>query len=187
MLKSGPRGATNSPKTCSISGVFWIYEDFLFCFSSHYLLIIIIDSLYVYIGVYLCVYARACVRLCARALVCACLCIFVVWGRVWGRVLNCTINILQTNISAIFIFFLSYEFRLRVALGPGGDLMLTSRIRNTNNDGKTFSFTFAYHTYFLVSDIRFVERYSGGSLVLTCWMIFLSYVHYGYTNATPLY
>ncbi|KAJ6854065.1 putative glucose-6-phosphate 1-epimerase [Iris pallida] len=32
----------------------------------------------------------------------------------------------------------SYEFRLRVTLGPGGDLMLTSRIRNTNNDGKAF-------------------------------------------------
>ncbi|KAL1335409.1 putative glucose-6-phosphate 1-epimerase isoform X2 [Arachis ipaensis] len=47
----------------------------------------------------------------------------------------------------------SFEFRLRVALGPGGDLMLTSRIRNTNTDGKPFSFTFAYHTYFSVSDI----------------------------------
>ncbi|KAH7544686.1 hypothetical protein FEM48_Zijuj01G0012100 [Ziziphus jujuba var. spinosa] len=47
----------------------------------------------------------------------------------------------------------SYEFRLRVALSPGGDLMLTSRIRNTNTDGKAFSFTFAYHTYFSVSDI----------------------------------
>ncbi|KAL6191732.1 hypothetical protein ACLB2K_038122 [Fragaria x ananassa] len=35
----------------------------------------------------------------------------------------------------------SYEFRLRVALGPGGDLMLTSRIRNTNSDGKPFTFT----------------------------------------------
>jgi glucose-6-phosphate 1-epimerase len=49
----------------------------------------------------------------------------------------------------------SYEFRLRVALGPGGDLMLTSRIRNTNADGKPFSFTFAYHTYFSISDIRY--------------------------------
>ncbi|CAL9181249.1 unnamed protein product [Musa hybrid cultivar] len=51
----------------------------------------------------------------------------------------------------------SYEFRLRVALTPGGDLMLTSRIRNTNSDGKPFSFTFAYHTYFLVSDISEVR------------------------------
>ena len=48
----------------------------------------------------------------------------------------------------------SFEFRLRVALGPGGDLLLTSRIRNTSVDGKPFSFTFAYHTYFSVSDIR---------------------------------
>ncbi|KAK7265239.1 hypothetical protein RJT34_32856 [Clitoria ternatea] len=51
----------------------------------------------------------------------------------------------------------SFEFRLRVALGPGGDLMLTSRIRNTNVDGKPFSFTFAYHTYFSVSDISEVR------------------------------
>ncbi|CAL9082854.1 unnamed protein product [Musa acuminata var. zebrina] len=51
----------------------------------------------------------------------------------------------------------SYEFRLRVALGLGGDLMLTSRIRNTNADGKLFSFTFAYHTYFSVSDISEVR------------------------------
>ncbi|XP_061353057.1 putative glucose-6-phosphate 1-epimerase [Gastrolobium bilobum] len=51
----------------------------------------------------------------------------------------------------------SFEFRLRVALGPGGDLMLTSRIRNTNSDGKPFSFTFAYHTYFSVSDISEVR------------------------------
>lgn len=51
----------------------------------------------------------------------------------------------------------SYEFRLRVTLGPGGDLMLTSRIRNTNADGKAFSFTFAYHTYFSVSDISEVR------------------------------
>uniref|UniRef100_A0A0E0KUT1 Glucose-6-phosphate 1-epimerase n=1 Tax=Oryza punctata TaxID=4537 RepID=A0A0E0KUT1_ORYPU len=47
----------------------------------------------------------------------------------------------------------SFEFRLRVALGPGGDLALTSRIRNTSTDGRPFSFTFAYHTYFSVSDI----------------------------------
>jgi glucose-6-phosphate 1-epimerase len=47
----------------------------------------------------------------------------------------------------------SFEYRLRVALGPGGDLMLTSRIRNTSADGKSFSFTFAYHTYFSISDI----------------------------------
>lgn len=51
----------------------------------------------------------------------------------------------------------SYEFRLRVALGTGGDLMLTSRIRNTSADGKPFTFTFAYHTYFSVSDISEVR------------------------------
>ncbi|KAK4404590.1 putative glucose-6-phosphate 1-epimerase [Sesamum angolense] len=51
----------------------------------------------------------------------------------------------------------SFEFRVRVTLGPAGDLMLTSRIRNTNTDGKPFSFTFAYHTYFAVSDISEVR------------------------------
>ncbi|MED6145061.1 hypothetical protein PIB30_021567 [Stylosanthes scabra] len=51
----------------------------------------------------------------------------------------------------------SFEYRLRVALGTGGDLMLTSRIRNTNSDGKPFTFTFAYHTYFSVSDIRLTK------------------------------
>ncbi|QCE13435.1 putative glucose-6-phosphate 1-epimerase isoform X2 [Vigna unguiculata] len=51
----------------------------------------------------------------------------------------------------------SFEYRLRIALGPGGDLMLTSRIRNTNSEGKPFSFTFAYHTYFSVSDISEVR------------------------------
>ncbi|XP_064958764.1 putative glucose-6-phosphate 1-epimerase isoform X1 [Musa acuminata AAA Group] len=45
----------------------------------------------------------------------------------------------------------SYEFRLRITIGPGGDLMLTSRIKNT--DGRPFSFTFAYRTYFSISDI----------------------------------
>eukprot|EP00253_Pinus_taeda_P000072 PITA_00072 len=47
----------------------------------------------------------------------------------------------------------SFEFRLRVVLAPGGDLTLISRIRNT--DSKPFTFTFAYHTYFSVSDIRY--------------------------------
>ncbi|KAG5594719.1 hypothetical protein H5410_035951 [Solanum commersonii] len=50
-----------------------------------------------------------------------------------------------------------FEFRLRVALSPAGDLMLTSRIRNTSTDGKPFAFTFAYHTYFSVSDISEVR------------------------------
>lgn len=51
----------------------------------------------------------------------------------------------------------SFEYRLRITLGPGANLMLTSRIRNTNSDGKPFSFTFAYHTYFSVSDISEVR------------------------------
>ena len=36
-----------------------------------------------------------------------------------------------------------------------GDLTLTSRIRNTNIDRRTFSFQFSYHTYLSVSDIRY--------------------------------
>lgn len=36
--------------------------------------------------------------------------------------------------------------------------MLTSRIRNTNTDGKPFTFTFSYQTYFAVSDIRFYDK-----------------------------
>ncbi|KAM0931058.1 hypothetical protein ACQ4PT_000562 [Festuca glaucescens] len=51
----------------------------------------------------------------------------------------------------------SFEFRLRIALGALGDLSLTSRIRNTNTDGRPFSYTFAYHTYFSVSDISEVR------------------------------
>ncbi|CAK8544883.1 unnamed protein product [Lathyrus sativus] len=45
----------------------------------------------------------------------------------------------------------SFEFRLRVSVTKDGDLSLISRIRNIN--GKPFSFSFAYHTYLLVSDI----------------------------------
>ncbi|XP_078153329.1 putative glucose-6-phosphate 1-epimerase [Carex rostrata] len=51
----------------------------------------------------------------------------------------------------------SFEYRLRVEVGPGGILTLTSGIRNTNSDGKSFSFTFAYHTYFSISDISEVR------------------------------
>ncbi|XP_010545409.1 PREDICTED: putative glucose-6-phosphate 1-epimerase [Tarenaya hassleriana] len=51
----------------------------------------------------------------------------------------------------------NFEYRLRVGLGVEGELMLTSRIRNTNSDGKPFTFTFAYHTYFSVSDISEVR------------------------------
>ncbi|CAM8940804.1 unnamed protein product [Rhodiola kirilowii] len=50
-----------------------------------------------------------------------------------------------------------YEIRLRVCLSPGGDLLLTTRVRNTNLDGKPFTFTFAYHSYFFVTDISEVR------------------------------
>ncbi|KAL8136384.1 hypothetical protein V2J09_002385 [Rumex salicifolius] len=65
--------------------------------------------------------------------------------------------ILKPSDEDIKIWHHSFEFRLRITLGPGGDLMMTSRIRNTNSDGKPFSFTFAYHTYFSVSDISEVR------------------------------
>ncbi|KAJ6691646.1 APOSPORY-ASSOCIATED PROTEIN C-RELATED [Salix purpurea] len=39
--------------------------------------------------------------------------------------------------------------------GIGGRSMLTSRIRNANADGKPFTFTFAYYTYFSDLDIRY--------------------------------
>ncbi|CAA0812116.1 Galactose mutarotase-like superfamily protein [Striga hermonthica] len=48
-----------------------------------------------------------------------------------------------------------YEFRLRVILTFDGNLTLVSRVRNVN--GKPFSFSFAYHTYFSVSDISEVR------------------------------
>ncbi|OEL15918.1 putative glucose-6-phosphate 1-epimerase [Dichanthelium oligosanthes] len=76
----------------------------------------------------------------------------------------------------------SFEFRLRVALGPSGDLSLTSRIRNTNTDGRPFSYTFAYHTYFSVSDIRILswmflsKTACSGCLSLTCAYYFISEV-----------
>ena len=36
--------------------------------------------------------------------------------------------------------------------------MLTSRIKNISSDSKPFQFTFAYHTYFSVSDIRYLVK-----------------------------
>ncbi|MBA0866864.1 hypothetical protein Goshw_025134 [Gossypium schwendimanii] len=68
------------------------------------------------------------------------------------------LKISQTDLLHGFVFYSSYEFRLRLALGLGGDLMLTSRIRNMNTDGKPFTFAFAYHTYFSVSDISSCGR-----------------------------
>ncbi|KAK3152279.1 hypothetical protein QOZ80_2BG0156770 [Eleusine coracana subsp. coracana] len=71
---------------------------------------------------------------------------------------NCHIDlILKQTQEDLKIWPHSYEFRLRVALSPRGDLILTSRIRNTSSDGKPFQFTFAYHTYFSVSDISEVR------------------------------
>nr|XP_043622563.1 putative glucose-6-phosphate 1-epimerase [Erigeron canadensis] len=46
-----------------------------------------------------------------------------------------------------------FEYRLRVALRRGGELVLTSRIKNTNSDGRPFKFTCGYPAYFSVSDI----------------------------------
>lgn len=93
-------------------------------------------------------------------------------SQAWIYTVNIHISLLLgffvTSLSlhgSIIIF--SFEFRLRVALSPSGDLMLTSRIRNTNTDGKPFSFTFAYHTYFSVSDIRYV--YQCGLYFLLCF------------------
>ncbi|KAJ7545725.1 hypothetical protein O6H91_08G007300 [Diphasiastrum complanatum] len=48
-----------------------------------------------------------------------------------------------------------FELRLQVALGPGGDLILTLRARNT--DSKPFTFTIGLHTYLSVSDISEVR------------------------------
>jgi D-hexose-6-phosphate mutarotase len=47
--------------------------------------------------------------------------------------------------------------------------MLTSRIRNSNADAKSFTFTFAYHTYFSISDIRYFQ------LTIKEWRLKLSY------------
>ncbi|KAL8196268.1 hypothetical protein R6Q57_025268 [Mikania cordata] len=48
-----------------------------------------------------------------------------------------------------------FEFRLRVLLTSDGTLKLISRVRNIGF--KAFSFSIAYHTYFLVSDISEVR------------------------------
>lgn len=49
----------------------------------------------------------------------------------------------------------SFEFRLRVSLAADGYLTMISRVRNVNS--KPFSFSFAYHTYFSISDISEVR------------------------------
>ncbi|MCO5567446.1 hypothetical protein L7F22_021137 [Adiantum nelumboides] len=50
---------------------------------------------------------------------------------------------------------MSFEFRLRVMLGPEGELGMTARVRNV--DSKPFSFTVAFQTYFAVTDISEVR------------------------------
>ena len=81
----------------------------------------------------------------------------------------------------------SYEFRLRVALSPRGDLILTSRIKNISSDSKPFQFTFAYHTYFSVSDIRYLVKCQLFALCLHQIIFGVSYtlsakVHSQYKN-----
>ncbi|XP_012851097.1 PREDICTED: putative glucose-6-phosphate 1-epimerase, partial [Erythranthe guttata] len=46
-----------------------------------------------------------------------------------------------------------FELRLRVILGPTGDLTMTTRVKNVNTNGEPFAFKFAYHSYFSVSNI----------------------------------
>ncbi|KAH0941911.1 hypothetical protein HID58_001548 [Brassica napus] len=48
-----------------------------------------------------------------------------------------------------------FVYRLRVALGHGGDLILTSRVKNS--DVKPFNFTVGLHPYFSVSDISKIQ------------------------------
>lgn len=72
-------------------------------------------------------------------------------------------------------FPLSFEFRLRISLAADGVLSLISRIRNIN--GKPFSFSFAYHTYLSVSDIRYagdsVELKSHSYMHASLWLLFV--------------
>lgn len=49
----------------------------------------------------------------------------------------------------------SFELRLHVALGPTGELISAARV--TNKDTKPFTFTFALHSYFSISDISEVR------------------------------
>ena len=51
-----------------------------------------------------------------------------------------------------YILFFRFEIRLRVILTEEGHLILRSRVKNIN--GKPFGFSFAFRTYFAISDIR---------------------------------
>lgn len=95
------------------------------------------------------------------------------------------LQVASTCVNKYLIFYYSYEFRLRVALGLGGDLMLTSRIRNTNADGKPFSFTFAYHTYFSVSDIRFVKKFLLRFFVSFKYVLYLQFHSIYFLSLSP--
>ncbi|KAG5412609.1 hypothetical protein IGI04_000176, partial [Brassica rapa subsp. trilocularis] len=63
--------------------------------------------------------------------------------------------ILKSSEADLKIWPHKFVYRLRVALGHGGDLTLTSRIRNS--DAKPFNFTFGLHPYFSVSDISEIQ------------------------------
>ncbi|KAL7093203.1 hypothetical protein ACP275_11G028600 [Erythranthe tilingii] len=47
-----------------------------------------------------------------------------------------------------------FELRLRVLLGPTGDLTMLARVRNVNTNGNPVTFKFSFHTYLSVSNIR---------------------------------
>ncbi|CAN6922444.1 unnamed protein product [Brassica oleracea] len=63
--------------------------------------------------------------------------------------------ILRSSQDDLKIWPHKFEYRLRVHLGTEGDLILTSRVKNT--DVKPFNFTMALHPYFSVSDISEIQ------------------------------
>ncbi|KAJ4913194.1 Galactose mutarotase-like superfamily protein [Raphanus sativus] len=63
--------------------------------------------------------------------------------------------ILKSSEADLKIWPHKFIYRLRVALGHGGDLILTPRIRNS--DVEPFNFTFGFHPYFSVSDISQIQ------------------------------
>ncbi|KAK7358548.1 hypothetical protein VNO77_00481 [Canavalia gladiata] len=63
--------------------------------------------------------------------------------------------LLKPSVDDMKIWPHSFELRLRVSLAGDGCLTMISRIRNVNS--KPFSFSFAYHTYFSISDISEVR------------------------------
>ncbi|KAF3534480.1 hypothetical protein DY000_02038366 [Brassica cretica] len=63
--------------------------------------------------------------------------------------------ILKSSEADLKIWPNKFVYRLRVALGHGGDLTLTSRVKNS--DVKPFNFTVGLHPYFSVSDISQIQ------------------------------